>query len=429
MTGTANRHWAAINEVSFVAGMRLLFLVFRVFGRWPFRLMLYPVLLWYVLTQGAPRRASRAYLARVRAVQAVRATQAERQSGGAGDSAAMDQINVPPPERRSPNLPPGTGKTPDQTQGEFHGQTVKQNGNPGSAVSLLDVLRHFAAFAEAILDKMLLWGGLYPLERVRFHGIEAMNRHIAEKRGTLLICSHLGNLELCRVLSRQRSDLKLTVLVHTKHAQAFNQMLGKLDPASQLNLLQVTEMTPATAMLLSERIAQGEFVVIAGDRVPVSPNPRVATANFLGQPAAFPIGPYVLASILQCPLYMLFCQNNDGQPEVFFEPLRDSVRLPRRNNSRSSRSTARLPADGQTGCGVANAPTGSAAMQMPDRPDTTGPAHGGNSASPTQEEVLQQLVAEYAARLEAHCLRAPLQWFNFYDFWQLAQLESADAAR
>ena len=63
----------------------------------------------------------------------------------------------------------------------------------------------FAAFAETILDKMLLWGGLYPLERVRFHGIEAMNRHIAEKRGTLLICSHLGNLELCRVLSRQRS--------------------------------------------------------------------------------------------------------------------------------------------------------------------------------------------------------------------------------
>lgn len=379
MTGTANRHWAAINEVSFVAGMRLLFLVFRVFGRWPFRLMLYPVLLWYVLTQGAPRRASRAYLARVRAVQAER---------GSASTAAMGRINVPPPERQAPALPPGTGKTPDQTRDEFHGQSVNHNGNPRSAVSLLDVLRHFAAFAETILDKMLLWGGLYPLERVRFHGIEAMNRHIAEKRGTLLICSHLGNLELCRVLSRQRSDLKLTVLVHTKHAQAFNQMLGKLDPASQLNLLQVTEMNPATAMLLSERIAQGEFVVIAGDRVPVSPNPRVAMANFLAEPAAFPIGPYVLASILQCPLYMLFCQNNDGQPEVFFEPLRDSVRLPRRRNAK------------------------------PDSAD-----------NPTQEEVLQQLVAEYAARLEAHCLRAPLQWFNFYDFWQLAQLESADAAR
>ena len=44
------RHWAALNEFSFVSGMRLLFWICRWFGRWPFRLVLYPVLLWYVLT-------------------------------------------------------------------------------------------------------------------------------------------------------------------------------------------------------------------------------------------------------------------------------------------------------------------------------------------------------------------------------------------
>ena len=49
------RHWAAIEEASFVAGMRLLFWVCRVFGRWPFRIVLYPVLLWYVLTQPRAR--------------------------------------------------------------------------------------------------------------------------------------------------------------------------------------------------------------------------------------------------------------------------------------------------------------------------------------------------------------------------------------
>jgi hypothetical protein len=26
-------------------------------------------------------------------------------------------------------------------------------------------------------------------------------------------------------------------------------------------------------------------------------------------------------------------------------------------------------------------------------------------------------VARYASRLEAHCLLAPTQWFNFFDFW------------
>ena len=308
------RHWASINEISFVAGMRLLFWICRVFGRWPFRVVLYPVLGWYLMTKPLPRRASQDYLRRV-----------------AGS----------------------TGRKP-----------------PG-------VLRHFAAFGEGILDKMLLWGGLFPLDSVTFFGEAVVNQAAADGRGGLLICSHLGNLELCRVLSRQRSDIKLTVLVHTKHGQAFNQMLARLNPASQLNLMQVTEMSPATAMLLADRVAQGEFVVIAGDRVPVAPNPRVAMADFLGAPAAFPVGPYVLASVLQCPVYLLFSIRRGRGSEVHFEFFRDAVRIPRQG----------------------------------------------------RDAALAVLASDYARRLEHYCLRAPLQWFNFYDFWHTPQLEHADASR
>jgi predicted LPLAT superfamily acyltransferase len=312
----ASRHWAAINEVGFVAGMRLLFWVCRVFGRWPFRILLYPVLAWYVATNPRARQASKAYLARV------------------GKYAA-------------------------------------------APANLAGVLRHFASFAENILDKMLLWGGLFDTSDTSFVGVEQMMALIERGQGAVLVCSHLGNLELCRVLSRRRSGLRLTVLVHTRHAQAFNQMLAQLDPRSQLDLLQVTEMTPAMAMLLSERVARGEFVVIAGDRVPVSPNPRVAVASFLGQPAAFPVGPYVMAGVLRCPVYMLFSMRRNGAHEVHFELLRDSVNLPRKG----------------------------------------------------RDEALAALVADYAARLEYHCIRAPLEWFNFYDFWHLPELDSPDASR
>ena len=31
--------------------------------------------------------------------------------------------------------------------------------------------------------------------------------------------------------------------------------------------------------------------------------------------------------------------------------------------------------------------------------------------------VVQQRIELFASHLEQHCLRAPLQWFNFYDFW------------
>ncbi|MES2740473.1 MAG: acyltransferase [Pseudomonadota bacterium] len=319
------KHWAAIDEVSFVAGMRLLFWICRVFGRWPFRLVLYPVLGWYVLTKPRARRASSEYLRRV------------------ADHAA--------------DCGPGSGSGP----------------GPG----LGGVLRHFGAFAESILDKMLLWGGLYPLEQVSLSGEQVMAEAIAGGRGGLLICAHLGNLELCRVLSRRRAGFKLTVLVHTKHARAFNRMLGRLNPDSELNLMQVTDMSPVTAMLLAERVARGEFVVIAGDRVPVAPRPRVALASFLGRPAAFPVGPYVLASVLQCPVYLLFSLSRGARSEIHFEPFRSAVRLPRQQ----------------------------------------------------REQAMAGLAADYAARLEHFCLRAPLQWFNFYDFWHDPRLDQSDASR
>ncbi|KQV85174.1 acyltransferase [Massilia sp. Root351] len=309
----APRHWAAINEVSFVAGMRLLFWIFRVLGRWPFRVLLYPVLCWYLLTSGRARRVSTAYLARVDAY---------------------------------------------------------------APVPRLGVLRHFAAFADSILDKMLLWGGQYDVDSVTLHGVDGFNRMLAAGRGGLLICSHFGNLELCRVLSRRRPDVKLTVLVHTRHAQAFNRMLARLNPDSELNLMQVTELTAATAMLLAERVGRGELVVIAGDRVPVSRRPRVALADFLGAPAAFPIGPYVLASALRCPVYLLFSlQRPGGGAELHFELFRETLHLPRE----------------------------------------------------ARDAALAALAADYAGRLQHYCVQAPLQWFNFYDFWHLPKQDTSDA--
>jgi predicted LPLAT superfamily acyltransferase len=315
LTAAAERHWAQIGEVTFVPGMRLLFWLHRFLGRWPARAILYPIVFWYVVANPAARAASRDYLRRF---------------------AASD---------------------------------------PRLGVGSLGVVRHFAAFAECILDKMLLWGDAFE-PRVEFYGENIIADQIASGRGALLICSHLGNLELCRVLSR-RVGLKVTVLTHTKHAKKFNELLDRLDPGSQLDLMQVTEISPATAMLLSEKIARGELVAIAGDRVPVAAKPLVAWVNFLGAAAPFPTGPYVLAHLLQCSVFLLFSIKRAGMNEVHFERLRESVHLPRGE----------------------------------------------------REAELSQLAQEYARRLEHFCRRAPLEWFNFYDFWRLPALDGSHVSR
>lgn len=311
-------HWARLDEFSFVAGMRLLVWLYRMLGRWPFRVVLYPVVFWYMMTRPVARAASRRYLARVAA---------------------------------------------------FRGPSHNQPGD-------INVLRHFASFAENLLDKMLLWGGRFDTDSVKLHGVDFLAGQIAAKRGGILICSHFGNLELCRVMSKRQPGLKLTVLTHTKHARRFNRLLAQLNPDSQLNLIEVTELTSATAMMLAEKIERGEFIAIAGDRIPVSRNPWVAFASFLGVPAPFPAGPYILASALRCPAYLMFALRGGRGSEIYFEIFRDSICLPRQN----------------------------------------------------RRESLAALAADYAERLERFCLSAPLQWFNFYDFWHLPVTDAADAS-
>jgi predicted LPLAT superfamily acyltransferase len=318
MAAGRNQHWAQINEFSCLAGMRLLYWLARLLGRWPFRLALYPVLLWYLVTQPAARRASKEYLKRLSSL---------------SPTGAID-------------------------------------------CGMVGVMRHFASFGESILDKMLLWSGSFDTDSVIFHGLDLIVGQIDAQRGGILLCCHLGNLELCRVLSRRQAGLKLTVLLHTKHAVRFNQLLAQLDPNSQLSLMQVTELDPAAAAMLAAKVALGEFVAIAGDRIPVSANPRVALAKFLGDSAPFPIGPYVLASLFQCPVYLLFSMRSREHWEIHFELFREFIRLPRRRRS----------------------------------------------------ETLSALVAEYATRLESYCARAPLEWFNFYDFWNLPKPDGADAS-
>lgn len=305
--GKQGRHWYQINESSFVLGMRVLFWICRIFGRWPFRIVLYPVVGWYMLTKRVAREASRDYLRRV---------------------SAMPETAVKP--------------------------------------NMLTIMRHFAAFAETMLNKMLLWGGLFKVDNTVFYGEKEFSEDFANKRGGIIISCHIGNLDLCRILSKRRAGLKISVMGHTKHAVAFNQVLAQLDPESQVDILEVTDISPATAMILSEKIGRGEYLVVAGDRIPISPNPRLTSAQFLGAEASLPVGPYVLASLLQCPVYLLFSMQVGNRPEIHLERFRDSLQLPRKG----------------------------------------------------RDQAIAELAAEYATRMEYFCLRAPLQWFNFFDFWQ-----------
>ncbi|MCE7575960.1 glycosyltransferase family 2 protein [Aliivibrio fischeri] len=307
-------HWSSHAERGTILGIQFLLWIYSTFGRKVFSLLLKPVMAYYYLRGGSVKDASDDFIQQVNAYARIKGIQL--------------------PEK-------------------------------------LTTYRHLVSFGETMLDKLAAWRGDFSDKNLTVHGIEHYQTLAQREKGTVLLGSHLGNLELCRALSRRHTHLKINALVFTEHAERFNTVMKTVNPQSEVNVIQVSKIGPDTAILLQQKIDDGEWIVIVGDRTSVTKENRVIWADFLGKPAPFPQGPFMLASILKQPVYLMFGLRDDTQKDplfdVYLEPFSEQIILPRGK----------------------------------------------------REEALQEVVQNYAQRLEHFTLKAPSQWYNFFNFWQL----------
>lgn len=307
-----SRHWAWLAERGAYWGLQLWTLVYRLLGRHACLTIMAPVVFYFYLTGGEQRRASQDFLSRAYAIR---------------------------PDRR---------------------------WRP----TFLNGLRHFFSFAGRALDTFIGWTGDMPPNMIRPGKIADLRAAEDDRRGGLFIIAHLGNVDLARALLDEATRRRLLILVHTRHAENYNRLLRDYRPEAAVNTWQVSELGPAAAMELKERVEAGSWVVIAGDRVPVN-SQRVASIPFLGAAAPFSQGPYILASLLECPVYTLFCLRHGDHFVLDVEKLADRVVLPRGD----------------------------------------------------REAALQGYAQLFANRLESHALQDPLQWYNFFNFWNPGRKE------
>ena len=307
-------HWSNIQERGSELGIRILLSVYRLFGHKIFSLILMPVMAYYFATGRSARQASLEYLQK------------------------LHQFS------------------PDSFQ-----------DTPGLKTSF----RHFISFGHTLADRFAAWSGSVGMNQLTVNGREPIEQRLANGEGVVLLVSHLGNVELCRALADLNTGdvpLRINVLVHTRHALTFNRVMEKVNPDSNVRLIQVDSIGPDTSIMLSDMIDRGEMVAIAADRLPEQDAGVSLEANFLGERARLPKGPFILASILRCPVFTLFCTRTDASKyrldvELFADPLV----LPRKQ----------------------------------------------------REQHLSDAAQTFADRLGAACQRAPLEWFNFFSFWHI----------
>jgi predicted LPLAT superfamily acyltransferase len=144
-----------------------------------------------------------------------------------------------------------------------------------------------------------------------------------------------------------------------------------LNQASKANfrLLPLTG-SPTDTIPLVAALRRGEIVAMLGDRAYGSPS---AGISFFGETAPFPIGAYVMAAIAGAPLVHVFNLREHGGHYRF-------IAFP------------------------------------PQRPQM--PSHEQRDA------YLRDCAGRFARDLESIVRRDPLQWYNFYPFWEKADGDS-----
>ena len=315
-----SRHWASIGEAGALTGLRFMVWVNNRLGRTTFNIVLFPVMIYFFVRRSEARRGSIDYIRRVR--------------------------------RRYP---------------------VSLGAGPVLWLSF----RHFFAFGQGLLDKYLAW--MEPPTDISMDPeVRAAHTALVDSgKGILIIGSHFGNLEYARSVGINRGNVIVNILLHDKHAEKFATLMRTSASQSRVNLIRVTDLDLDLALQLKEKVENGEWVLIAGDRVPVDSHDKVCAATFFGAKANFPIGPFVLANLLRCPVYLLHCFRIQGQYHLDMELFAEQI-LPSRKNKRRN---------------------------------------------------YDKEVQAFATALEQQVRHAPLQWFNFYDFWGTQDLSIPHADR
>lgn len=234
----------------------------------------------------------------------------------------------------------------------------------GRRATIRDTLVHFYTFALVSVDRLMFLSGRGDNLTLCLHGEELIHRYARQQRGCILLVSHVGNFDAMRVPAVEQEDIPIRILIHKQHNPDAMRVIERLNPELAANAIDAGMAATQLVLAVGDALKQGEMVGIMADRA--AKEESLACARFLGEQAAFPRGPWLLALALKAPVILCFA--------VYEGRSRYSVRFTLADDGAPARRSER-------------------------------------------ERRLHQGLHTYVGELEAIVRAYPYNWFNFYDFW------------
>lgn len=226
-----------------------------------------------------------------------------------------------------------------------------------------DLYRHLLSFASTIHDRIYLLNDRFELFDIDVAGDDLLQAALAAQPGALLIGAHLGSFEVLRAMGRGRAGRPVAMLMYEDNARKLNATLAAINPRATQDIIALGRMD--SMLEARDKLDAGYLVGMLADRR--LGDDAAVDCRFLGETAAFPLGPWRLAAMLKRPVFLMTGLYLGGNRyRIHFEPLADFSQTPRGE----------------------------------------------------RDAAIRRAVEAYAERLDHYCRLAPYNWFNFFDFWQ-----------
>jgi predicted LPLAT superfamily acyltransferase len=221
--------------------------------------------------------------------------------------------------------------------------------------------KHFLAFARVMVDRLIMGAAGRKAFTLSENGIEHIIESSKGGKGMIMITAHMGNYDVAAGLLDGRLHAPFAMVAFQNEVAQVRALIEKnTGPMPKLLAVGNSELA---ALDILHALRDGYVVAIQGDR---TVDARIAMVPFLGEKAPFPVGPFILGVMGQCPVIFTFSVQVGPRSYWFVADPPKTYKFERGK-----------PRDAQ----------------------------------------LEEWAAAYARRLEELVKKHPYQWFNFYDFW------------
>lgn len=218
----------------------------------------------------------------------------------------------------------------------------------------------YYTFGQTIIDKVAISAGLRKKFTYEFDGIEILVDLLEQKQGGVLISAHVGNFEIAEHFFAD-IDLEFNINIVTtdlEHSAIRDYLESVTDKQGKKFIIIRDDMSHIFE--INAALARNELVCFTGDRYFVGN--KTLSAEFLGEEAYFPSGPFLIASRLKVPVAFVYVMK---EPDLHYHLYTRRAEVKHRDE--------------------------------------------------------KALLDEYAKNVEGFVRKYPLQWFNYFNFWDRSE--------